>query len=135
MPLTRKLTAEFIGTFWLVLGGCGSAVRAAAFPHVGIGPRYRAACRRRAGNETIAARLYSPRRNSFSPSIGDLTLPMSPLVVPMRTALFPTVRNPAISMALMNPPASDPNVIMAAVIPIPRRPNVARARRRHRLNA
>jgi aquaporin Z len=32
-----KLTAEFIGTFWLVLGGCGSAVLAAAFPEVGIG--------------------------------------------------------------------------------------------------
>ena len=37
MPLTKKLTAEFIGTFWLVLGGCGSAVLAAAFPDVGIG--------------------------------------------------------------------------------------------------
>src|SRR5271169_4518222 len=32
-----KIAAEFIGTFWLVLGGCGSAVIAAAFPHVGIG--------------------------------------------------------------------------------------------------
>ena len=32
-----KLLAEFIGTFWLVLGGCGSAVLAAAFPEVGIG--------------------------------------------------------------------------------------------------
>ncbi len=31
MPLTKKLLAEFIGTFWLVLGGCGSAVLAAAF--------------------------------------------------------------------------------------------------------
>jgi aquaporin Z len=31
------LTAEFLGTFWLVLGGCGSAVLAAAFPNVGIG--------------------------------------------------------------------------------------------------
>jgi aquaporin Z len=37
MPLTKKLGAEFIGTFWLVLGGCGSAVLAAAFPEVGIG--------------------------------------------------------------------------------------------------
>jgi aquaporin Z len=37
MPLTKKLAAEFIGTFWLVLGGCGSAVLAAAFPGVGIG--------------------------------------------------------------------------------------------------
>jgi len=37
MKLTQKLTAEFIGTFWLVLGGCGSAVLAAAFPEVGIG--------------------------------------------------------------------------------------------------
>jgi aquaporin Z len=32
-----KLVAEFIGTFWLVLGGCGSAVLAAAFPNLGIG--------------------------------------------------------------------------------------------------
>ena len=37
MKLTKKLGAEFIGTFWLVLGGCGSAVIAAAFPDVGIG--------------------------------------------------------------------------------------------------
>ena len=37
MPLTKKLGAEFIGTFWLVLGGCGSAVLAATFPDVGIG--------------------------------------------------------------------------------------------------
>jgi len=33
----RKFIAEFIGTFWLVLGGCGSAVLAAAFPETGIG--------------------------------------------------------------------------------------------------
>ena len=33
----KKLSAEFLGTFWLVLGGCGSAVLAAAFPQVGIG--------------------------------------------------------------------------------------------------
>ncbi len=37
MTLTKKMGAEFIGTFWLVLGGCGSAVLAAAFPDVGIG--------------------------------------------------------------------------------------------------
>jgi aquaporin Z len=35
--MVAKLTAEFIGTFWLVLGGCGSAVLAAGFPDVGIG--------------------------------------------------------------------------------------------------
>ncbi len=35
--MMKKVTAEFIGTFWLVLGGCGSAVLAAAFPQVGIG--------------------------------------------------------------------------------------------------
>jgi aquaporin Z len=35
--MVNKLGAEFFGTFWLVLGGCGSAVLAAAFPHVGIG--------------------------------------------------------------------------------------------------
>lgn len=33
MPLTKRCIAEFIGTFWLVLGGCGSAVLAAAFPY------------------------------------------------------------------------------------------------------
>jgi aquaporin Z len=37
MSLSRRAIAEFIGTFWLVLGGCGSAVLSAAFPHVGIG--------------------------------------------------------------------------------------------------
>jgi len=37
MPLARRLSAEFIGTLWLVLGGCGSAVLAAAFPSLGIG--------------------------------------------------------------------------------------------------
>src|SRR3954451_591176 len=35
--MLSKLAAESIGTFWLVLGGCGSAVLAAAFPDVGIG--------------------------------------------------------------------------------------------------
>ena len=37
MSLGNRVTAECIGTFWLVLGGCGSAVLAAAFPNVGIG--------------------------------------------------------------------------------------------------
>ena len=37
MTYIRRFMAEFIGTFWLVLGGCGSAVIAAAFPNVGIG--------------------------------------------------------------------------------------------------
>jgi aquaporin Z len=37
MTLRTKMIAEFIGTFWLVLGGCGSAVIAAGFPQVGIG--------------------------------------------------------------------------------------------------
>ena len=37
MALSNRLAAEFIGTLWLVLGGCGSAVLAAAFPDVGIG--------------------------------------------------------------------------------------------------
>ncbi len=35
--MTKKLCAEFIGTFWLVLGGCGSAVLAAGVADVGIG--------------------------------------------------------------------------------------------------
>ena len=37
MTLGKRATAEFLGTFWLVLGGCGSAVLAAAFPALGIG--------------------------------------------------------------------------------------------------
>ncbi|HEY4211469.1 MAG TPA: aquaporin Z [Steroidobacteraceae bacterium] len=37
MQLSKRLAAEFLGTFWLVLGGCGSAVLAAKFPQVGIG--------------------------------------------------------------------------------------------------
>ncbi|GGI95525.1 aquaporin Z [Shewanella hanedai] len=37
MNITQKMTAEFIGTLWLVLGGCGSAVLAAGFPELGIG--------------------------------------------------------------------------------------------------
>src|SRR5271166_1499184 len=37
MSLTKRATAEFFGTFWLVFGGCGSAVLAAAFPNLGIG--------------------------------------------------------------------------------------------------
>ncbi|BDU22059.1 aquaporin Z [Dyella sp. GSA-30] len=37
MSMGKRLTAEFFGTFWLVFGGCGSAVLAAAFPELGIG--------------------------------------------------------------------------------------------------
>lgn len=37
MDISKKLAAEFIGTFWLVLGGCGAAVLAAGVPAVGIG--------------------------------------------------------------------------------------------------
>jgi aquaporin Z len=37
MPLSKRALAEFLGTFWLVFGGCGSAVLAAAFPSLGIG--------------------------------------------------------------------------------------------------
>ena len=35
--MTRRLSAEFLGTFWLVFGGCGSAILAAGFPELGIG--------------------------------------------------------------------------------------------------
>ena len=37
MILSKRAIAEFLGTFWLVFGGCGSAVLAAAFPQLGIG--------------------------------------------------------------------------------------------------
>lgn len=36
-PMKKKYLAELLGTFWLVFGGCGSAMLSAAFPHVGIG--------------------------------------------------------------------------------------------------
>ncbi|MGL5364913.1 MAG: aquaporin, partial [Plesiomonas shigelloides] len=35
--MKKPLTAEFFGTFWLVFGGCGSAILAATFPELGIG--------------------------------------------------------------------------------------------------
>ena len=37
MPILKRSAAELLGTFWLVFGGCGSAVLAAKFPEVGIG--------------------------------------------------------------------------------------------------
>lgn len=37
VSLSKKLGAEFFGTFWLVFGGCGSAVLAACIPELGIG--------------------------------------------------------------------------------------------------
>ncbi len=37
MPISKRVMAEFFGTFWLVFGGCGSAVLAAAYPELGIG--------------------------------------------------------------------------------------------------
>src|SRR5690348_7325466 len=37
MPIGKRAAAEFFGTFWLVFGGCGSAVLAAGFPTLGIG--------------------------------------------------------------------------------------------------
>ena len=37
MSMMQRFTAEFVGTFWLVFGGCGSAVLAAAYPELGIG--------------------------------------------------------------------------------------------------
>lgn len=64
----RKLAAECFGTFWLVFGGCGSAVLAAAFPELGIG-----FCRRRAGiwlngiNHGVCGRPYF--RGHFNPAV------------------------------------------------------------------
>lgn len=37
MALGKRAAAEFVGTFWLVFGGCGTAVLAAAFPNMGVG--------------------------------------------------------------------------------------------------
>ncbi|KKO04880.1 hypothetical protein LCGC14_0081920 [marine sediment metagenome] len=46
----KKFIAEFIGTLWLVLGGCGSAVIAAGFPELGIG----------FVGVSLTAKMYSP---------------------------------------------------------------------------
>ena len=56
MTLGKRATAEFLGTFWLVLGGCGSAVLAAAFPDVGIGLARRVAGLRPDGADDGATR-------------------------------------------------------------------------------
>src|SRR4051812_33763590 len=40
MPFTKRLTAEFVGTLWLVLGGCGAAVLAAVVPNSNLGVGY-----------------------------------------------------------------------------------------------
>ena len=40
MPLTQRFVAELIGTFWLVFGGCGSAVLAGAFPNITASPNF-----------------------------------------------------------------------------------------------
>src|SRR4029077_18314068 len=37
MPISKRAAAEFLGTFWLIFGGCGSAVLSAAYPNLGIG--------------------------------------------------------------------------------------------------
>lgn len=52
MPLSKRCIAEFIGTFWLVLGGCGSAVMAAAFPY-GTTPGIDAATTAAAANNSL----------------------------------------------------------------------------------
>ena len=75
MPLTRKLAAEFIGTFWLVFGGCGSAVLAAAFPHVGIGLLgrrlgLRSDCRGHGLCDRRRVRLSSESGRNFRPGPG-----------------------------------------------------------------
>ncbi len=51
MPIGKRAAAEFFGTFWLVFGGCGSAVLAAGVPHVGIGYAGRRPCLRPDGHD------------------------------------------------------------------------------------
>jgi hypothetical protein len=60
---------------------------------------------------------------------------MTSFVVPTRSALVPTIGNPVVPVALTDPPAPHPHMIVAAVVPIAWRPNEARARRRHPFNA
>ena len=66
MPITNRMLAEAVGTFWLVFGGCGSAVLAAGFPQLGIGFSGVALALRRlngpGAKNPIPSRLPSPRR-------------------------------------------------------------------------
>jgi hypothetical protein len=61
----RQYGTEFLGTFWLVLGGCGSAVLAAAFPGVGIGLRGVSLAHRHRPN------AYPPHQSSGDEHFGE----------------------------------------------------------------
>ena len=74
MTLNRRLLAECIGTFWLVLGGCGSAVLAAAFPIVGIGLL------------GVALALIG----AYLPAVADLRLAMSLLLIVVLLVVRPS---------------------------------------------
>jgi hypothetical protein len=66
MPISKRLAAEFLGTFWLVFGGCGAAVLAAKFPStpfVGIGVPARLFMRRR-GRKAQVLRRQAERRGA-----------------------------------------------------------------------
>src|ERR1700690_1618661 len=64
-----------------------------------------------------------------------LSFPMTLVMVPVRSALFPAVRHPVVASALADPAATHPNVLVSAPLPISRRPHKTYARRRHNLNA
>jgi hypothetical protein len=64
----------------------------------------------------------------------DLTLPMSALMMPMRTSLFPAIGSPMITPALAYPAPGDPDVRTTAPFPKPRCPDETLARRRHDLD-
>src|ERR1700722_15647919 len=67
----------------------------------------------------------------LSRSNGTSALPMTSFVVPMRSALLPTVGNPVIPPALTDPTTWNPHVFVATVLPKSRCPNKAHTRRRH----
>src|SRR5580658_5914385 len=76
------------------------------------------------------------RRTRINPTVdGALALPVSRLMVPVRTPLVPAIGNPVIAAPLAHPVSGDPDVRMIAPLPETRRPNVTDARRRYHLDA
>src|SRR5579863_2102650 len=85
------------------------------------------------GGWRVRRSRHPPHENHTNSSA--LALPVSRLMVPMRTPLVPAIGNPVIAAPLAHPVSGDPDVRMIAPLPETRRPNVTDARRRYHLDA